>query len=147
MIPGVDVVAVKRAVIAVAAALADGGPLDGVQVAYAWPGRRMDRECVHGGAMDWETSPASLANGEDVALVMDVHIVIVRPGGTVEETDARAAELGAALAAAVHADPSLGGQPGVLDAAVVGGDLDHGADDDSATSVLTQRIRVGCYQQ
>lgn len=142
-----DVVAVKKALIGVAAALADGGPLDGVQVAYSWPGRGTERECVHGGLTTWETSPAGLDTGDDVTVTTEVHIVVAEPGATVQETDERAADLATALAACLADDQTLGGHPGVLSVSVEGGDLYHETNDDGAATALTMRVRIGCYQQ
>lgn len=142
----VDVVRIKRALIGVLQGLAvDGGPLGGVQVVYGWPGRAMDRECVHGGRTTWDTATAALHGGDRYSVTVEVHVVVELPGGQVEDTDARAAEIGQILAAAVADDPSLGGTDGVLDVAAAGGDIDHGTDDDGSTSVLTLRVRVDAY--
>lgn len=146
MIGWVDVVAVKQALIGVAAGLADGGPLDGVQVSYGWPGKRTERECVHGGAMTWETSPAGLATGDDVVVTVELHVVIERPGGSIEDVDVRAGELATALVAEFDGDQTLG-HPGVMSVTVEGGDIYHELDDDGARGALTLRVRIGCYQQ
>lgn len=140
----VDVVAMKQALIAHIAAAVTVAELE-VQVVYAWPGKRAERECIHGGLMDWEKTPGGL-DDESTALVIEVHSVVHLPGSTMEETDVRAAELGAVIARAIADDDTLGGQPGVLGARVLGGDLEHGADDDGAASVLTQRIALDCYE-
>lgn len=140
----VDVVAMKRALVAHISAAVTVAELD-VQVAYAWPGKRADRECIHGGRMDWEKAGAGL-DEDSTVLVIEVHSVVQLPGATIEETDVRAAELGAVVERALVDDDTLGGQPGVLSARVLGGDMDHGASDDGAMSVLTQRIALDCYE-
>lgn len=140
----IDVVAMKQALIAHIAAAVTAAELE-VQVAYAWPGKRAERECIHGGLMDWEETGAGL-NEDKAVLAVEVHSVVHLPGGTMEEADVRAAELGKVIARAIADDDTLGGQPGVLSARVLGGDLDHGANDDGATSVLTQRIALDCYE-
>jgi hypothetical protein len=142
-----NLVAVKQALINVLAAAVTAAEENQVQVAYSWPGKRAERECVHGGLVEWEQSSGGIAAGDDTASVtMLIHVVISHPGATVAETDARATAIGAVLEAGLIADDTLGGQAGVMSARVAGGDLDHGEDDDGASSVLTLRIALRCYQ-
>jgi hypothetical protein len=142
----IDLVAAKKALIGVLADLANGGTLDGVQVAYSWPGARAERECVHGGRVTWEEAEGGLGKGDfDVSLQIEVHIVVTMPGGTLDESDARAAALGRAIENELG-DSTLDDHPGVLAVRVSGGDIDHGEDDDGATSVMTVRVALDCYQ-
>lgn len=141
-----DIVGAKKALLAVIAAAVKAAGETGVQVAYAWPGRHAERECVHGGRADWDETSRGLGRGDQqVTLNIEVHTVIAQPNASIEETDTRASQIGRLIAAALADDDTLGGYPGVLAARVAGGDLDHGSDDDGSTSVLTQRIALDCY--
>lgn len=138
---GTNAVAAKQALVAKLAALPG---LSGVQVAYSWPGSRAERECVHGGKVTFDQNPAAYRGGgrqprnEDVTVL--IHVVVHKPGATVEDTDTRAVEIGTVIEDAVAADPTLSGATNLKIARIDGGELDHEFDDDSAASVLDYRF-------
>lgn len=104
--------AVKRALIDV---LTDAYAADpdtaGVQVQYAAFGLP-ERERVHGGAVRSEQNypyvgnPAPRRTRNETGTV-EIHLMVLWGGATVDETDARALQLGKVLEHAVASDPQL----------------------------------------
>ena len=144
---GTNAVSAKQALITWLRGLTDTGEgLEGVQVAYSWPGLgRVGRECVHGGRAEWETElnsmrAAGLRQSRIETVTLDLHIVVSAVGGTVEDADVRAVAIGTVIEEALAADPLLGGHPGLQLAMVAGGDIEHEDHDDGAVSVLTYRV-------
>lgn len=141
---GTSAVAARQALIAKITALAIVGNGGGtVQVAYSWPGSKAEREVVHGGnPVTFEQNPLAFRGGgrvpRDEEVTVPVCVVVALPGGSVEETDVRAAEIGGLIEDAVAADPTLTGQ--LIIARIDRGDLDHDFNDDGAASVLTYQF-------
>lgn len=124
-----------------------GQPLEGLQVAYAWPGSTVDLECMYGGAVRFEQRDA-VAEAPGVLVVEDVLVtvyirVVARPPVPVEETDARAAEIGAQLGAMLRAEPHLAGGDAVV--GIARGTGDYHQTDDETMSILSYQIRVSTH--
>lgn len=137
---GTNAAAAKKALIDLLAALP---ALDGVQVAYSWPGRSVERECIYAGRV---TGPVQLAamGGTRVSrqedLVLNLHIVVDKVGQEdLEASDVRACALGAIVEELVAGNPTLG-VSGLKVASIVGVDLDGGTDDETAEAVLTYQV-------
>lgn len=129
-------------------ALAALPALDGVQVAYSFPGRNPQREIVYGGKLAGPVTPAAMRAGQRVTrredLALSLHIYVIRPGlDSTEETDTRAAAIGQAVEEYLAGDPTLGGAVDGLKLAVITNvDLDSGLDDESAITELTYQITL-----
>lgn len=142
---GTNAVRAKKALIAKIAALDLGGvQAGGVQVAYSWPGSKAEREVVHGGLVTFEQEPAAFRGGarcpRDEEVTVEVHVVVKLPGGTEEDVDTRATEIGTVIEEAIASDPTLTDAADLKIARVDGGELESGTDDDAAAGVLTYRI-------
>ncbi len=135
---GTSVIEVKRALVAgIAAALPD------VKVAYSWPGRTADRECIYMGDAEFTQKPLTFRRRgqpltRDELVTVDVVVIVVLPGGTQEDVEARAVELGEQLEDLLAVDPHLVG----LAALVTGGDLISGFNDDEVSAILTYQVQV-----
>jgi hypothetical protein len=127
--------AVKAALLArFAEGLAAAAETRLVQVGYAFPGD-IERECVYFGSSRFARRRAGLGFDEE-SLTVNVHVFVRLPGGTVEETDRRAVEIGGFLEDMLTSAPSLPGVDGVMFSAVESGELDGGFEDDAAVSLL-----------
>lgn len=140
---GTNIFAIKRYLfgwLATAPALAEGG----IQVAYAWPGSSLDRECVYGGKASAEHQYAALTSARkprDERALIYVHIEVVRPGVTVEETDARAGEIGEVLETMLADNPTLGGViPGLRYGGISMVETDYSMNDEAVESNLIYQI-------
>lgn len=149
---GTNVAAAKSALVDALVALTGTGlALDGVQVAYSFPGRTLQREVIYGGAAigPVELSAMRGAAGRVKRVerpTLELHVLVTDPGhDTTRETDARASEIGAVVEELIAGDPTIGGLAGLKSAVVVGMELDGGADDDGAESILTYRIELFSY--
>lgn len=133
--------ALKRALID---ALAASGALGEVQLAYSWPGNRAERECVYTGQARYEQKFAAMNAGRharDRRLVVELHIEVVSPGGTVEELDARVEELAEAIDGVLASNVTLGAAvPGLRYGGVVAGEFDSAVDDESAMSAAVLQV-------
>lgn len=123
---------------------ATGQPLQGLQVAYAFPGNNVELECVYGGGVRFEQRDA-VAEAPGVLVVeeslVSVYIrVSTRPPTPVEDTDTRAAAIGAQVGAMLRAEPALAGGNAVL--GIARGSGDYHQTDDETVSILTYQIRV-----
>ena len=123
---------------------ATGQPLDGIQVAYAFPGDPQ-LECVYGGGVRFSHEDAVAERGvlvTEVALV-SVYIRVARkPAVPVEETDTRAAEIFAQLAVQLTGNPYLAGQ--LMFAGITQGQGDYEVlpDGSQSTSILGVQARI-----
>ncbi len=139
---GTNAVACKRELFR---RLAAAPRLKGVQVAYAFPGRDIQRECIYGGGARTTqefaaASPARKPRNE-TALV-DVHVWVRLPGGSVEDADARAMEIGVVVEELLADDVNLGGAvPGLAFGGVNSIDGDYMADDDAVTVIWSYQLR------
>lgn len=133
---GTSVVVVKRALVA-----ALQTALPGVQVLYSWSGDA-ERECVYLGDAEFSQELLTFAGGgrtrrrEGVSAA--VHVAVQMPGGTEEDTEARAVEIGTLLEHAIAGNPTQTGA--ALNFTVTGGDMASGSDDESALSVLSYEV-------
>lgn len=133
----------KRAVIG---RLAEAPAMAGVQVAYAFPGKSVERECVYGGGVRWTRQSAGDDGHRELwlqASTVGLYVRVFEPGASVEETDARAEELGLVLEELLETDRQLAG--GLTVAGITGGTADYGVDDDGPVSILHYQVRVDCY--
>jgi len=137
---GSNAITIKRALIDY---LGRAPRLQGVQIAYAFPGRTLARECIYAGGVrceqqlvpiDRPTVRRPRAETATLTLVIQVRI----PGGTLAETDARADELLTVIDELFADDVTLGGTVGSLAyGGVTAGELTYAPDDDAAVSRLT----------
>lgn len=142
---GTNAVRAKKALIAKIVALglttADGSDL---QVAYSWPGATAEREVVHAGLVTFEQNPAAFRGGgrcpRDEDVTVELHVAVRLPGGSEEEADTRASEIGTVIEEAIAADPTLAGATDLVIARIDGGELESGSNDDDAAALLTYRI-------
>ena len=131
----------KRALID---ALAASGEFAAVQVAYSWPGRHAERECIYAGPATFEQRYAAMTSQRkprDRTVVVSLHVEVMAPGATVEETDARVEELGEAVDSILAGNVTLSDTvPGLRYGGVVGCELDYAIDDDGAMSAAIYQI-------
>lgn len=137
---GTSVITVKRALLAALDVALTG---TGVQVAYSWPGGTEERELVYLGNAQFAQQLHTFRGGgriprkEDVTAI--VHVVVTKLGvASFEETEERAAEIGALLEDALAANPSQSGA--ALLFTVNGGDVGGFTEDEFTTSVLSYEV-------
>ena len=121
-----------------------GQPLDGVQVEYSIPkAADLQNECVYGGGIRFTHEDATAERNvllDEVALV-SVYIRIARDEeSVVEDTDARAAEVFAELAAQLAAQPDLGEQ--LSFAGVTQGQGDYDLAPGETLTILALQVRI-----
>lgn len=111
---GSVVVACKKALVALLAARPG---LDGVQVAYSWPGDDLvERERVFMGRARGDHTPDGLKAGRtfrNERATFDVEIQVEKVGGTPEEAEERASAIGKELEECVADNRTLGGVIGL----------------------------------
>ena len=119
-------------------------PLAGLQVAYAFPGAKVDLECLYGGGIRFEQrdavaeSPGIMVTEESL---VSVYIrVCARPPTDVRVTDARCGAIGAQLGALLRAEPKLAGGNAVV--GIARGAADYSQTDDETVSILSYQVRV-----
>ena len=132
--PGTSAVAVKKAIIGL---LADDPRLRGVQVAYSWPGRDAEREFICGGRFEFTQQREGYGRAREENLTIDLFVTARKLGGTVEDAETRAVELGAIVEDVIGANPHL---VGVKVAGIAGGDSNSGFDDDTAVCELAYHV-------
>ncbi len=145
--PVTNATAAKRALIDALAALP---VLAGVQVAYGYPARDVERELIYGGASRFTRTLDGMGGGMGglayaETVTVDLHIQVRVPGGTVEEAEGRTVELGAAVEEYLATHGRLDDLPGLLYAAVTGGELGYALDDDGVTSALQLQVEFTSY--
>lgn len=119
-------------------------PLEGLQVSYAYPGSNIDLECIYGGGVRFEQRDA-VAEAPGVLIAEETLVtlyirVVSRPPGPVEDTDTRAAEIGAQVGVLLRTEPHLAGGNAVVGLARGQGDY-HQTDDETMT-ILTYQVRI-----
>lgn len=121
-----------------------GQPLEGVQVAYAWPGSNVDLECIYGGGVRFEHADAVADHPgvlvQEIASLSVYIRVVQRPAGPVAEADARAAEIGNWLGAILRANPVLAGGGTWL--GITSGQGDYSQTPDETVSILSYQVRT-----
>lgn len=140
--PGSNAVAAKAAIVA---RLQAAPALTGVQVAYAWPGKRVERECIFGTKIRWDDEYLAFAKAAgrmprlETATITFV-VFVVDSSHDFEAADRRAVELGTVLEELVAGDPRLSDT--TLATAISSGDLEALEDDGAAVAQLTYEISV-----
>ncbi|AXH88791.1 hypothetical protein AB0N38_18850 [Micromonospora aurantiaca] len=140
---GTNVYAAKKALFdGLAALTAPGQPLEGIQVAYAFPGD-VELECVYGGGVrfvhDDETAERWVVTGE-VALISVYIRVNRKEPRAVAAADTRCAAIFGQIVSVLRSYPSLGG--GMTVTGVTQGQGDYDQPQDETVSVLGVQVRV-----
>ncbi|MFI6162244.1 hypothetical protein ACIA59_20160 [Micromonospora haikouensis] len=123
-----------------------GLPLAGLQVAYAWPGRTAERECLYGGGVRWTRASAGHDGRGELWLetaTIGLYIRVTCPGADVADTDARCVEIGEAVETLLAAQPELAG--GYTYLQMASGSADYAGDDDAVTSILAYQATCQYY--
>lgn len=138
-----DPFAAKRALFTLLAA--NSGPaqaLDGIQVAYDFPGN-VGMRCIYGGGIrfdhddDVAEAPGMLVR--ETVLVSAYIRIVASPAGEVADTDTTAAQVGAAILALVKANPKHAGP--LTWVGVRSGQGDYQQTDDETISILGIQFR------
>lgn len=126
--------------------------LEGVQTAYSYPGRTIERECVYGGRSAGSSelaafSPAGQPVRRTENFTVDLVIWVFTPGESdTAAAEARAVEIGSAVETWIDNNPTFAGDiPKLLKAYVAGFELDSGLTDDGAVAELVYSIAVQTY--
>lgn len=141
-----NVYAAKRALFArLRDKAADGQPLAGIQVAYAFPGQ-VDQECIYGGGVRFDHQDAVAEHPgimvTETALVSLYVRIVGATGDDVEATDDRAAEVLATITALLRAEPRLAGGQTWL--GIQGGQGDYDTNN-GALSILAAQVAIGSH--
>lgn len=136
--------AAKRAVFTLlASATGPGGSLEGLQVAYAYPGTT-ESECIYGGGVRFDQRDA-VAEAPGVMVseeaLVSVYIRVTQtPVGDVADTDQRCEEIGASIGGLLRSNPNLGSAYTLV--GIARGQGDYTQTDDETISILGYQIRV-----
>lgn len=142
---GTNAVAYKRALINAIAAFP---ALATVQVAYSWPGKQPDMECVHGGRVEGQQNYATFAGGRarlprDESVVIRIYVVVrMHDADDGYDIEQRLAELGQAIEDGIAGNPQITGVPGLLYAEITGLQMESYPDDDAWQGALEYQITV-----
>lgn len=119
------------------------GLLDGVQIAYAYPGT-ISSKCIYGGGVRFEhNDQVAESPGVMVAEETMVNIYIrvtMAPAGDVKDTDIQALAIGTVIAALFRSEPNMAGGHSVL--GIARGQGDYTQTDDETISILGYQLRV-----
>lgn len=122
----------------------EGQPLEGVQVAYAWPGSDVALECIYGGGIRFDHEDAVADHpGILVREIANISLyirVVQRPPGPVEDADNRTAAIGAVIGSIMRANPTLAGGGTWL--GIRSGQGDYSQTGEETVSVLAYQMRV-----
>lgn len=121
-------------------------PLEGLQVAYSWPGRTAERECVYGGGVRFTRASAGHDGRGELWLetaTVGLYVRVRIPGAEVSETDAKAEQWAGVIETVLAEDPQLAG--GYTYVGISGGSADYAADDDGPTSILAYQVQFQYY--
>jgi hypothetical protein len=124
--------------------------LQGVQIAYGYPARDIERELLYGGAARFTRAIDSMGGGMGGVsytrtVTVDLHLQVRIPGGSVEESETRVIELGTVVEEFFNRNPRLADLPGLLHSGVVAGELGYAIDDDAVTSALQLSVELTTY--
>lgn len=124
--------------------------LAGVQIAYGYPARDVEREVIYGGAGRFTRTIDSMGGGLGGvayrrAVTVDLHLQVRLPGGEVEEAEGRVVELGGAIEDFLDRNSQLGELPGLLYVGVTAGELGYAFDDDAVISALQLSVEFTSY--
>lgn len=139
-----DVPSVKRALLD---RLRAEPALHGVQIAYGYPARDMEREVLYGGAARYTRTIDSLGMGGISYrrnITVDLHLQVRIPGGEVQDAEDRVTELGVAVEAFLDANSQLD-LAGLLYSGLTSGELGYAIDDDAVTSALQLQVEFSSY--
>ncbi|GAA4626616.1 hypothetical protein GCM10023196_035580 [Actinoallomurus vinaceus] len=137
--PGTNVVAAKKALLAI---VADTPALRGVQALYQWTGEA-EREVIFCGKARFERENADMAADPAETLTIDLHVGVAFPGGSAEEAETRAVQIGALIEAALTADPRLGERvPGLLFAEIASGEADVVPYDEEVRAEIVYQVSL-----
>jgi hypothetical protein len=103
--------AAKRSIIARLSAQAEGGTLDGVQVAYSLP-PEPERQCVYGGRVRSVREQMTAEHSTQLfrsTTTVEIRVRVVELGDDVEEVDRTAEGICNAVAVAILAEPRIAG--------------------------------------
>lgn len=136
--------ATKTAIFALLeAATAVGQPLEGIGVGYAWD-PELGLESIYGGGIRFDQVDAVAEHpGILVREVVTISVYVrveVRPPTAVQETDARAAEIGAWIATVLRMNPNLEG--GATWLGITGGAGDYEQTGEGTISILAYQLRT-----
>jgi hypothetical protein len=142
-----EALAAKRALFNRLSSLTGPGlPLAGLQVAYAWPGRVAEQQCVYGGGIRFTRASAGHDGHAELWLEtaqVGVYVRVATPGAEVVDTDARVQEIAAVIETVLAEQPELTG--GFTYTGISGGSADYAADDTGPTSILAYQVQVQYY--
>lgn len=123
--------------------------LAGVQIAYGYPARDVEREILYGGASRFTRTMEGLGGLGGLSyretVTVDLHIQVRVPGGSVEDAESRVVEIGAQVEAFLAKNERLGDLPGLLYAGVTAGELGYAIDDDAVTSAAQLTVEFTSY--
>jgi hypothetical protein len=146
---GTAAVAAKKALFdALAAKAVTGQPLEGVQVAYSFPGKTLQRECIYFGRTRIDQSFSTFASpsvggGRQPRTEIATQTIVVLASNIKSDqyaADLRVVAIGTVMEEILAADPTGGGAVQVR--AVESGDLEQMFDDDGVWSQLTYSATV-----
>lgn len=146
---GTAAVMAKKALFdALAAKSAVGQPLDGVQVAYSFPGKTLQRECIYFGRTRIDqtfstfASPSVGGGRQPRTEIATQTIVVLAKNISSDQyaADLRAVEIGTVMEDLLAADPTAGGAVQVR--TVESGDLEQMFDDNGVWSQLNYSVTV-----
>lgn len=135
----VGAVAAKRALLSL---VADIPALQGVQRQYEYNVRTAEREVVFCGSAEFDRDQADMATGRSQDLTVALHVLVTALGGSAEDAEDRAEEIGGLIEDALAADNRLTdrGVPGLLQATIAGGQIQPAQNDDGAIAELVYRV-------
>jgi len=135
----VSAVAAKRALLSL---VADIPALQGVQRLYEWTGKA-EREVIFCASVEFDRDAADMGTGRSQDLTVALHVLVTLPGGSAEDAEDRAEEIGGLIEDALAKDNRLTdrGVPGLLEATIAGGQMQPAANDDGAIAELVYRVQ------
>jgi hypothetical protein len=142
-VSGTAAVRFKKALAAAVDALPG---MEGVKVGYGWDviGREQPREVVYFGRAEWDAEPLTFAPaggryGREENGVVQMYVAVRIPGGTQEDAETRAVEIGTVFEEWLATNPSVG-LPDVKLGHVEGGLADSDPDDEGTTGLVNYRV-------
>jgi hypothetical protein len=145
-----NVVAVKVALLDYLRAERIRPALEGVQIAYGYPARDIERELLYGGASRFTRTQEGMGGGMGglayrETVTVDLHIQVRIPGGEVAQAETRAMEIATEVEEFLARNPRLADLPGLLFGGVVAGELGYAIDDDGVTSAMQLSVEFSSY--
>jgi hypothetical protein len=126
-----------------------GQRLDGIEVAYKYPGKYVTTRCIYGGGVTFVHADAAV-DGREVLTLETANIILCiriveRDLGDddVRTADAEAERIGDILGEILTAEPGIAG--GSSTTTFAGGTGDHQITDDEVITVLAYQLTVSSY--